>query len=148
MKREFTGRHMAIVIVSGFGVVIAVNLFMATLAVRGFGGVVVQNSYVASQEFNGWLDKAKQQEALGWEARIARADNGRLEVQTKGVPQGARVTATIRRPLGQPEMTDLVFASAKGGNFISEELVPDGRWIVRVKIDAGDHDWSAEKQIQ
>ncbi len=32
MKSEFTGRHMAAVLVGGFGIVIAVNLSMATLA--------------------------------------------------------------------------------------------------------------------
>ena len=37
MKREFTGKHAAAIIVTGFAIIIAVNLFMATLAVRGFG---------------------------------------------------------------------------------------------------------------
>ena len=64
MKREFTGKHSAAIIVSGFAIIIAVNLFMATLAVRGFGGVIVENSYVASQEFNDWLDAAEEQKAL------------------------------------------------------------------------------------
>ncbi|MEC7952654.1 MAG: FixH family protein, partial [Pseudomonadota bacterium] len=66
MKREFTGKHAAAIIVTGFAIIIAVNLFMATLAVRGFGGVIVENSYVAGQEFNDWLDAAEEQEALGW----------------------------------------------------------------------------------
>ena len=42
MKRPFTGRHMAAILIAGFGVVIAVNLVMARFAVTTFGGVVVK----------------------------------------------------------------------------------------------------------
>ena len=35
-----------------FGVIIAVNVVMATLASTSWTGLVVENSYVASQEFN------------------------------------------------------------------------------------------------
>ena len=69
MRREFTGRDMAMVMVAGFGVVVAVNFYMASLAIGGFGGVVVENSYVASQKFNGWLDEAREGRKLGYAAR-------------------------------------------------------------------------------
>ena len=39
-----------------------------------FGGVVVENSYVASQDFNGWLDEARAERALGWDADVGRDD--------------------------------------------------------------------------
>ena len=52
---EFTGRHMAIIMVAFFGVIIAVNLTMATLASRSWTGLVVKNSYVESQKFNSVL---------------------------------------------------------------------------------------------
>jgi hypothetical protein len=57
--RPFTGRHMAMIMIAFFGVVIAVNVLMARFAVSTFGGVVVENSYVASQHFNRWLDEAR-----------------------------------------------------------------------------------------
>ncbi|MDO9639440.1 MAG: FixH family protein [Pseudotabrizicola sp.] len=49
---EFTGRKMAIVMVSFFGVIIAVNFLMAYKAVSTFPGLEVKNSYVASQQFD------------------------------------------------------------------------------------------------
>ena len=55
MRREFTGRDMAKILVAGFGLVVAVNFGMATIAARSFSGTVVDNSYIASQKFNGWL---------------------------------------------------------------------------------------------
>ena len=147
MKREFTGRHMTYVLLGGFGVVIAVNLFMATLAVRGFGGLVVENSYVASQNFNTWLEEAERGEALDWRADIARDSEGRLEVITKGVPAGAQVTAEIRRPLGQPEHDTLALSDTANGLFTSEDIIPQGRWIIRLTITADGQSWSTEKQI-
>ncbi|RWK14298.1 FixH family protein, partial [Mesorhizobium sp.] len=50
--RVFTGRHMLAIILAFFGVVIAVNLTMATLANTSWTGLVVENTYVASQQFN------------------------------------------------------------------------------------------------
>ena len=149
MKGEFTGKHMAVLIVSGFAVIIAVNLFMATLAVRGFGGVVVQNSYVASQEFNGWLEAAERQEALGWTAEMSRSDNHHLLVETTSVPDGSSVAAVARRPLGKPETTRLRFIEATSGNHVSLEPLKAGRWIVRLTITSPDRlTWSMEEHLQ
>jgi len=149
MKREFTGRHMAMIIVSGFGIIIAVNLFMATLAVRGFGGVIVENSYVASQEFNGWLDTARRQKAFGWSARITRNDDARLEVATSAAPAGATVTAAARRPLGRPETTKLAFIETAPGRYIARQPPDEGRWIVRLTIVSPDRrTWSTEEHLQ
>lgn len=149
MKSEFTGKHMAVTIVSGFAIIIAVNLFMATLAVRGFGGVVVQNSYVASQEFNGWLEAAERQEALGWTAGISRSDNDHLLVETTSVPDGSTVAAVARRPLGKPETTQLRFIEATPGNHVSLEPLKPGRWIVRLTITSHDRlTWSMEERLQ
>lgn len=150
MRREFTGRHMAIIIVSGFGVIIAVNLFMATLAVRGFGGVIVENSYVASQEFNGWLDAAERQNTLGWSARMTRGADGHLEVDTSAVPEGATITATARRPLGRPQTTKLNLVPATTpGRYVSREPLEDGRWIVRLTmVSANRRTWSTEEHLR
>lgn len=148
MKREFTGKHAATIIVSGFAIIIAVNLFMATLAVRGFGGVIVENSYVASQEFNDWLDAAEKQEALGWMVEMTRSENGHLLIETASVPDGATVTAVARRPLGQPKTTTLSFIEATPGNHVSLEPLDAGRWIVRLAISSEDgHIWATEEHL-
>ncbi|KUO53838.1 MAG: hypothetical protein APF78_03235 [Sphingomonadales bacterium BRH_c3] len=147
MRREFTGRHMLIVLVAGFGVVVAVNFFMASLAARGFSGVVVENSYVASQHFNGWLAQAERQQALGWEAKLARAEDGRLRVETSGVPASATLRADIRRPLGDPELAELELVPDGTDAFTTPEPVADGRWIIRLYIDAGGQEWRREEHL-
>ncbi len=148
MKREFTGRHMTAVLVGGFGIVVAVNLYMASLATQGFGGVVVKNSYVASQKFNGWLDAAREQEALGWSASVERGSDGRLLVTTQGVPAGASVSAELRRPLGAAERTAVDFDASGSGVFVSTVPVATGRWIVRVAIEDADRQWLDESRLE
>ncbi len=100
-SRTFTGWHMTGILVAFFGVVIAVNLTMASYAVSTFGGVVVENSYVASQEFNGWLDEAKDERALGWSASVARDGAGHVTVVLAGAPDGVALSAEARHPLGR-----------------------------------------------
>ena len=148
MRREFTGRDMAMVMVAGFGVVVAVNFYMASLAIGGFGGVVVENSYVASQKYNGWLDQARKQQALGWSVQVKRQRSGTIALALHGVPDGATVTAQLRRPLGEAEMTELAFAAAAPGRLVSTTPVAAGRWIARIAIVAGADRWTQEVHIE
>ncbi len=133
---KFTGRHMLMVFVAGFGIVIAVNLFMAFQAVGGFHGTVVDNSYVASQKFNGWMEEAEKAGSLGWTIRGEQLADGRIGLATAGVPEGARVEAVAERPLGERETMMLTFAEESAGQWVSQESLAEGRWKVLVTISA------------
>ncbi len=137
--KRFTGRHMTMILVAFFGVVIAVNFTMAWFASATFGGLVVENSYVASQEFNGWLEKARTEKALGWTLDLKRGPAERLDVRLasegKALP-GARVSILANHPLGRlPERT-LTFRDLGAGRYESIEALPDGRWILHVEAMA------------
>ena len=146
-QARFTGKHMAAVLVTGFGIVAAVNFTMAYYATGGFHGVVVENSYVASQKFNGWLEEAEAERALGWEAKPSREADGRIILSTDGVPEGATITAALRRPLGAHEFTDLTFAPSGNGQYRSNETVDHGRWTMRLHIEAEGHKWAEESEL-
>jgi nitrogen fixation protein FixH len=138
-RKPFTGRHMAAILIAFFGVVVAVNITMAVFASRTFGGLVVDNSYVASQKFNGWLEQARQEKALGWELEAARAANGRLAValSSAGAPLGdARLSGFARHPLGRAPERPLSFRANGPGHFASVEPLPAGRWIIHLKVTA------------
>ncbi|MFD2579774.1 FixH family protein [Novosphingobium colocasiae] len=98
---RFTGRHMATILVLGFGVVIGINFLMAHYAVSTFGGVVVENSYVASQDFNRWLDEAAKEKGAGLESAG---------------------DAPVRWQALRPHRTGPV-----GGNAVGRRLAPAGR---------------------
>ncbi|MCU0948608.1 MAG: FixH family protein [Porphyrobacter sp.] len=145
---KFTGRHMAIIMVAGFGIVIAVNAVMATVAVGGFHGVVVDNSYVASQQFNGWLDNAAKARALGWQVMPERAATGHVLLRTKGVPAGTGFTAALRRPLGDKDFAELTFRPVGEGLWQSDQTVAPGRWIIRLTAEAEGIVWAEESDLQ
>lgn len=147
-RKPFTGKHMAAIFVAGFAIVIAVNLLMASIAVGSFHGTVVDNSYVASQNYNGWLKQAAASKALGWQAVSHRRADGRVVVETLGVPAGARMTGTAEHPLGLRADTPLTFAPSGKGSWLSAQTVAPGRWQVRLAIRAGDEAWAGEAEIR
>lgn len=141
-SKPFTGRHMTMILVAFFGVVIAVNVTMARLAVSTFGGTVVDNSYVASQEFNHWLAQGRKQDALGWVVRTEILSDRRVsvEVRERGRPlKGAVLTATLRHPLGRIPDHDFAFDTVAQGNSVSTRAIPGGRWMLHLTlVRAGD----------
>ena len=150
---KFTGKHMAMVFVGGFGVVIAVNLVMASFAVGSFHGTVVDNSYVASQKYNGWIAKAEASKALGWQAVPHRREDGRVVLETLAVPADAAITATAERPLGEREAASLTFAPQGQGRWLSNETIGAGRWQIHTAIRAsggraGAQEWAGESDLK
>ncbi len=145
---KFTGKHMALVFIGGFGVVIAVNLVMASYAVSSFHGTVVDNSYVASQKYNGWLAKAEASRALGWEVRAEHRADGRVVLMTTGVPAGATVRAQAERPLGTRETAPLSFAADGAGRWVSTAPLAAGRWSLRLAITAPGQQWAGESELK
>ncbi|MGB3472244.1 MAG: FixH family protein [Erythrobacter sp.] len=146
--REFTGRHMVMVMVAGFGIVMIVNFYMASLAVGGFHGIVVENSYVASQKFNGWLEEAEEMRALGWTASASRAADGHVTIIAKDVPEGAVITAELRRPIGEQKFATMTFAPVGQGQYRSLENVDSGRWTIRLQIAAQGKNWVEESELK
>lgn len=112
MTRELTGRHVLVIAVVAFGVIIAANLTMLFSALGSFPGLVVQNSYVASQ---GWNARTETQVALGWRTEIVYA-NGAVTVAVLD-GSGQRVVvpdlvATVGRP--SDDRTDRVLTAQPG----------------------------------
>jgi len=147
--RPFTGGHFAAIMVAFFGVVVAVNVFMARMAGATFGGVVVDNSYVASQHFNRWLDEAASEHALGWKADMRRGADDRLIVAVDSLPDSpATLTAVARHPLGRAPDLPLRFERLEGGGFRSLQPLPAGRWRVRLTVRSERRIWRSEGDIR
>jgi nitrogen fixation protein FixH len=144
----FTGKHMAAVFACGFGIVIAVNLFMAWNAVGGFHGTVVDNSYVASQKYNGWIAKAEASKALGWQVMPERRADGRVVLETIGLPEGATIEVQAERPLGNRETLALTFAPQGQGSWLSNEALAAGRWQLRMAIRAPGAEWAGKAELR
>jgi nitrogen fixation protein FixH len=145
----FTGKHITVIIVAFFAVVVGVNLIMARAAVRTFGGVVVDNSYVASQNYNKWLDEAARQKVLGWSAKVERSSDGRVVVTMAGAPaSGLTLRAEARHPLGRLPDQVLTFQRQADGSFRSNAPLGAGRWKLRIDAQAEGQRWREEQDLQ
>lgn len=141
MPKPFTGWHMTAILVAFFGVVIAVNVFMARNAISTFGGTVVDNSYIASQKYNGWLAKAEAQAALGWQAKVRLAADRHSIVtlaDKSGAPlSGAKIILVAKHPVGLATVDDLTFSEVAPGEYRSTASLPAGRWDGLTKVELG-----------
>jgi nitrogen fixation protein FixH len=137
---EFTGRHMLILVLSFFAVIIAVNVTMAMYARSSWTGLVVENSYVASQHFNRQAALGRAQAALGWTGRLT-VENGRVRyalADASGSPvRPTGVTAIFRHPAYEAADMRLVLAWRADGSFASDTGLPDGAWIAEIEADVG-----------
>lgn len=131
---EINGKHVLGGFGLGFGIIIAVNLYMAYEAVHTFPGLEVENSYVASQQFD---RQRAAQEALGWTVEADRTgDELRLRVRHEGRPvQPGIVEAILSRPTttAQDHSPAFVF---DGQDYVARVDVPPGNWDLRVKLQA------------
>ncbi len=134
-ETEFTGRHMLFTIVAFFGVIIAVNITMATFASSTWTGLIVKNSYVASQDFNAKLHKARTQEALGWSSKIALSGQN-LKLTIKGAQAkplaGLNVVARVYRPVAEAEDHDVALVEHRAGVYGTTVDLNPGLWEVAI----------------
>jgi nitrogen fixation protein FixH len=135
--REFTGRHMLMVFVGAFSVIIGVNIALAVNAVRTFPGLEVKNSYVASQEFNTRLSA---QQALGWSV-YASATGGLVMLEITD-EQGQPVeVATLDATLGRAtQIKDDMRPDFKfdGTAYVAPAELAPGNWNIRMNATAAD----------
>ncbi len=136
-EKQLTGRHVAMIFVAAFGVIVTVNLLLAFNAVSTFPGVEVKNSYVASQTFD---DRKLAQETLGWEVSARAA--------------GGLVVLSITDRAGQPVEVESLQAVLGRATHVKDDLSPEfqfdgqayvakaelgaGNWNIRMKATAAD----------
>jgi nitrogen fixation protein FixH len=138
--REFTGRHMLLIMLVFFGTIIAVNLVMATFASTSWTGLVVKNSYVASQQFNEKAAEGREQAARNWKpvlglkaGEVSFRLNDSLGTQ---VPLKA-VSVTFRRPAYEAEDMVIDLTRRSDGVFAIQTAIRDGIWIIESSADFG-----------
>ncbi len=135
--RELTGRHVALIFVTAFTIIIGVNLKLAFSAVDTFPGLEVKNSYVASQSFDA---RRTAQQALGWQVSAhTTAETVVLTIQTTdGAPvQVQSLTATLGRATHvQDDLTPSF--SFNGTAYVAEAPLGAGNWNIRMTAIAQD----------
>ncbi|MDJ0612340.1 MAG: FixH family protein [Rhizobiaceae bacterium] len=132
---QFTGKHMILVMVCFFGVIIIVNFTMAYLASNTWTGLVVKNTYVASQHYNETLEAAEKQNALGLGSKISYHKNQLVfSIYDRDGKQVSIANPTLK--IGRPafEQADQVMSFLPGKSFsnhIPIHLKP-GVWALTI----------------
>lgn len=136
MAREINGWHVLAMFVTGFGIIIAVNLTLAFNAVKTFPGLEVKNSYVASQNFD--ADRAAQL-ALDWDV-AAKVEKGALwlTIDRNGVPVEVEITkATFGRATSVRDDQTPQFTWT-GNAYVAPIDLSPGNWNLRLEALAAD----------
>jgi nitrogen fixation protein FixH len=128
---EFTGRHMLLIMLAFFGIVIGVNAYLAVLASRTFTGLVVANSYVASQTFD--KDTAKLVADSAMDIRpLLTFVGGRVHLKFESAAGEAIDVKEPRLTLGHAvsSATDhqLMFSALGRGEFEAQATLGSGFW--------------------
>ncbi|WOC15692.1 FixH family protein [Pseudochrobactrum sp. MP213Fo] len=138
--RVFTGWHMLGIMIAFFGVIIVVNIIMATSAITSWSGLVVKNSYVASQEFNEKSIIGKAHAALNWQPEMSYQDGVvryRLTDPDGNAVKAVGATAVFRRPVNEKEDQTLNMLPADDNFLTAEATLNDGNWVVEINTYAG-----------
>ena len=136
--RAFTGRHMWLLVIGFFGVIIAVNVGMAVVASTSWTGLVVTNSYVASQEFEEKRIAHQAQQAAGWQATFSYSPGLAKLVVTDGAGKPldlGPVTLKVSRPVGGHDDQTVLLERAPGGGYAATLQLAAGVWDVLVVAD-------------
>ena len=137
-----TGRHVLIMIVSFFAVIIMVNMTMMWIALRTMPGVQVKSAYEASQAFNRELDTIAAQDSRGWQVDVMMPQGlggGPLRVSLRDKQGEALIgyqgIARFERPTDKrlDRSVDLV---ADGAGRFAAALPPlaTGQWDLVIEI--------------
>ena len=138
--RPFTGWHMLAVILSFFGVIIAVNGVLAYKAISTFPGLEVSNSYVAGQSFD--QEKAAQ-EALQWHLKQGydrKTAQLRLDfTDAAGQPVNLRdIDVLVGRPTEAAQDQRPVMVQGADGGYVAQSVLPLGKWMLQIEAHAQD----------
>jgi nitrogen fixation protein FixH len=139
-QRQFTGRHMLMVVFGFFGVVIAANMTLAYSALHSWTGLTVKNSYVASQNFNKRAEAARLQAASGLSGTVAVKEGivaFRLADRSGRPVRAQTVGAVAGRTTHEGEDRALEMLSDGNGGYAAREPLAGGLWRVEITVDLG-----------
>jgi nitrogen fixation protein FixH len=142
--RQFTCKHMLVVILGFFGVVIAVNVTMAVISSVSWTGLVVDNSYVASQEFEGKRLAHEAQVQAGWRATFTYLPGVARLVIVDGAGNDVdlgSVTLKVNRPVGGHDDKLVTLTRDARGGYSADIALDPGVWQARLVAPQTSKGW-------
>ncbi|SNB65937.1 Nitrogen fixation protein FixH [Rhodoblastus acidophilus] len=137
-----TGRKVLLILIGFFGVMLAVNFYMARAAIKTHPGLDIAHPYDAGVAYNKEIAAAKAQEALGWTVDLSRVVQGAVTA----------ITVTVKDRDGRP-VNDLVAslhfvypATSRLDQVVVVGSVADGVYAGAAELQRGH--WEVEVVLQ
>ena len=134
-----TGKKVLAIALVFFGIIIAVNFWLAYNAISTFPGLEVENSYVASQN---WDKERAAQVSLGWTLKPEYdPDNEQLRLTFTDrdglTPRISDISVLVGRPT--EEKDDQTPAMQRDeGTFVAPVKLAPGKWMLHVEARSAD----------
>ena len=145
---ELNGRHVLLVTLSFFAMVIAVNAAFIVFALNSYPGEQERKSYRQGLNYNAVLEAREAQAALGWRAVIKRADRegGSVRIvvayaRSNGRPiDGLSLSGALRRPASSEGERTVGFTPLGGGRYEARTVAAAGAWDLTVAATSDEGD--------
>ena len=142
-KPGLLGRHVLMMMLSFFGVIVAVDGFMIYRAVSTFGGLDTQNAYKKGLAYNQRISRDVEQARAGWQDTVeigGAPQHLRVELRDHagGPIAGKRLVTRIGRPATDRFDVTLDLAETAAGVYEAAlPVVAEGSWIVELSAYDG-----------
>ena len=148
--RELRGRHVLMIVVGFFAVVVGLDIWFAVLAVQTFPGETSKTPYEDGLAYNHTLARRAREAALGWTITVAAdTPRGVVEVRAtdgRGRPiQGGVVQAVLGRPATDIGQIHATLRQAGPGVYRAQTGAAAGAWNLKLQVrDASGQTLEAE----
>jgi nitrogen fixation protein FixH len=141
-EREITGRHVLIMLVAFFGLVVLVNVAMVRAAISTFGGLDTPSSYEAGLQYKAEEARAAAQNARDWTVAASLTPSGKQHIlavdvhDARGAAIGSiGVSARFMHPVDERRDVTMALSETGPGRFSGAAVVPAGAWRLELIIE-------------
>ena len=137
--KELKGRHVLMMLVAFFGVIIAVNTIFITKAVSSFSGEDVKRSYRQGLEYNKTIQARSEQASLGWNVTanvVSSPETGQRFIirmsDEKNMPiENLMISGVFKRPTNLAKDEEVSFSERGQGIYEAQINLPKGQWHLK-----------------
>ena len=149
-ERKLTGRHVLLMLLAFFGVMLAVNAYFVVMAVTSFRGEDVPRSYRQGLEYNQTLTARGLQNELGWTAQVNKTEAQIILAfhDAEGRPLNhLNIEAKLRHPVDTARDLPLTFIQDSKGRYAADIKALNGRWLLVAKAQTDQQDFKFEYEL-
>ena len=144
-KGKLTGRHVLLMVVAFFGVMLVANVIFIRAAVRTFPGVSEEKSYFQGLHYNDALAERAVQSRLGWTAEVTEVvregETGHIIIhmtKDETALTSLALTGVLKRPAHSDDDQSLAFNSLGEGLYEAEVAAfGAGAWDIALRAENG-----------